>query len=77
MLLLKLAPHFPACARMVLPSERFSLAFELDSVVKGMRLPILAFCFIFNPAHNLKSKKRLQTETKSDGLLDPDIPGPA
>ncbi len=58
---------------MVLPSERFSLAFQLDRVVKGMRLRILAFGFLFNPTRKLKSKKRLQTETNSDGLLVPDI----
>lgn len=48
MLLVKIAPHFPACGRMVFPPERFTWAFQFDRVVKGLRLRILALRLILS-----------------------------
>ena len=53
MLLVNLARHFPTCIRILSLPERFSLAFELGRVVESMRLRILAFWLVFNPALSL------------------------
>ena len=52
MLLVNLAPHFLAFVRILSLPERFSLAFQLNRAVEGMRLRILAFSFVFNPPYN-------------------------
>ena len=68
MLLVNLAPHFPTCVRILSLPERFSLAFQLNRAVEGMRLRILAFSFVFNPPYNFALGPERQGTTSRRSL---------